>query len=57
MLTPIDEQSSSSMDEGDHYTQNVADYYYDDNMGQKKDNYGYYSTPVEDNYGHVGSSF
>lgn len=43
------------MDEGNHHTQDVADYYNygEDDMNRNNDEYGYYSQPVGQDYNNV----
>lgn len=39
--------------EDNHYTENVADYYYGGEEMNQNDDHGYYSQPVDDHYNRV----
>lgn len=40
-----------------HYSENVAEYYYGGEEMNQNDDHGYYSQPVDDHYHHVSIKF
>ena len=50
----LDERSGYNDEEDNPYSQNVADYYYDnDDMDKQDYAHDYYSHPIDQNYGQV----
>jgi hypothetical protein len=53
LFIEIDERSNNNDEDDNPYSQNVADYYYDNDMDKQDYAHDYYSHPIDQNYGRV----